>query len=100
MFSETPNLAEGPFGINGVHFNISTINVTIDLNTTEKWKILNNTGVAHPFHMHDMHFDILNINGGVVPDLQKGKKDVVLVMPMQYVEFVTRFEDFADNMVP
>ncbi len=91
---------EGPFNINGVHFDLNIINVTTYLNNTEKWKIQNNTGIAHPFHIHDMHFYILDINGGVVPPEEQGKKDVVLVMPMQYVEFITKFEDFADDSVP
>lgn len=90
----------GPFGINGVHFDMNYINVTTYLNTTEKWRITNNTGIAHPFHIHDMHFYLLSINGGAVPAYEQGKKDVVLVMPMQYVEFITRFEDFADDSVP
>ena len=90
----------GPFNINGVHFDMNTINFSTYLNTTEKWKISNNTGIAHQFHIHDMHFYLLNINGGAVPDYEQGKKDVVLVMPMQYVEFITKFEDFADDMIP
>lgn len=90
----------GPFNINGVHFDMNTINFSTYLNTTEKWKISNNTGIAHPFHIHDMHFYLLNINGDPVPDYEQGKKDVVLVMPMQYVEFITKFEDFADDMIP
>ncbi|MES2395087.1 MAG: T9SS type A sorting domain-containing protein, partial [Bacteroidota bacterium] len=39
-------------------------------------------------------------NGGAVPDYEQGKKDVVLVMPQQYVEFITKFEDFADDSIP
>lgn len=90
----------GPFNINGVHFDMNTINETVYLNTTEKWRVTNNTGIAHPFHIHDMHFYILNIDGGPVPNYEQGKKDVVLVMPMQYVEFITKFEDFADDSIP
>lgn len=90
----------GPFNINGVHFDMNTINVTTYLNTTEKWRITNTTGIAHPFHIHDMHFYLLNINGNSVPDYEQGKKDVVLVLPQQYVEFVTKFEDFADDSIP
>ncbi len=90
----------GPFNIDGQHFDMDKINITTHLNTIEKWKISNNTGIAHPFHKHDMHFYLLNINGGAVPEYEKGKKDVVLVMPMQYVEFVTAFEDFANSTVP
>lgn len=90
----------GPFNINGVHFDMNTINETVYLNTTEKWRVTNNTGIAHPFHIHDMHFYILNIDGGPVPNYEQGKKDVVLVMPMQYVEFIIKFEDFADDSIP
>ena len=90
----------GPFNINGVHFDMNTINVTTYLNNTEKWRITNNTGIAHPFHIHDMHFYLLNINGGAVPDYEQGKKDVVLILPQQYVEFITKFEDFADDSIP
>lgn len=90
----------GPFNINGVHFDMEVVNITTYLNNSEKWRITNNTGIAHPFHIHDIQFDILNINGGSVPAHQRGKKDVVLVMPQQYVEFVTKFENFADDSVP
>ncbi|CAN5553263.1 multicopper oxidase domain-containing protein [soil metagenome] len=90
----------GPFNINGVHFDMNVINETVYLNDIEKWRITNNTGIAHPFHIHDMPFYLLNINGNLVPDEEKGKKDVVLVMPGQYVEFITKFEDFADNSTP
>lgn len=90
----------GPFNIDGFHFDMDKINITTHLHAVEKWKISNNTGIAHPFHKHDMHFFLLNVNGGVVPEYEKGKKDVVLVMPMQYVEFVTAFEDFANSTVP
>lgn len=90
----------GPFNINGSKFDINVINVTTYLNNIEKWRITNNTGIAHPFHIHDMHFYLLNVNGGAVPAYEKGKKDVVLVLPGQYVEFITKFEDFADEHIP
>jgi len=95
-----PCQVEGTFNINGAHFDMNTINVTTYLNNTEKWRITNQTGIAHPFHIHDMHFYLLNVNGGPVPGYLEGKKDVVLVMPRQYVEFITRFEDFADDSIP
>lgn len=91
---------EGPFNINGEHFNMEVINETVILNTVEKWRITNQTGIAHPFHIHDIQFYLLNVNGGAVPNYMQGKKDVVLVMPMQYVEVITKFEDFANDTVP
>lgn len=94
------NMVEGPFTINGHMFSMDTINLTTYLNNTELWTINNQTNVAHPFHIHDMHFYLMNINGGPVPDYERGKKDVVLVMPMQSVTFITRFEDFANDTLP
>lgn len=90
----------GPFNINGDHFDMNIINETVYLNSTEKWRLTNQTGIAHPFHIHDVFFYILNMNGGPVPGYLAGKKDVVLVPPMQYVEFITKFEDFANDTVP
>ncbi|HEX5002697.1 MAG: multicopper oxidase domain-containing protein [Bacteroidia bacterium] len=91
---------EGPFNINGFHFDMGVINETVYLNDTEKWRITNNTGIAHPFHIHDVQFYLLNVNGNTVPVHEQGQKDVVLVLPQQYVEFVTKFEDFANDSVP
>lgn len=91
---------EGPFNINGDHFNMDILNQTINLNSTEKWHIINNTGIAHPFHIHDVQFTIDNINGGIVPDYLQGNKDVVVVPPMQYVDVIMQFKDFANNSIP
>jgi blue copper oxidase len=88
-------LAEGPFTINGLQFNMDSINIKTYLNNTEIWTIDNKTQVAHPIHIHNMHFFITEVNGGPVPEYEQGKKDVVLVMPMQKLKFITKFEDFA-----
>lgn len=90
----------GPFNISGYKFDMDVINITTYLDHTEKWRIQNQTGIAHPFHIHDVQFYLLNINGGAVPPQQQGLKDVVLVQPMQYIEFITKFEDFANDSIP
>ncbi|MCX6352850.1 MAG: multicopper oxidase domain-containing protein [Bacteroidetes bacterium] len=93
---DPPNRAEGPFGMNNKSFDIDSINEKINLNTTEIWTLINKTLVAHPFHIHDVQFNVIDKKG--VP--QKAWKDVVLVMPDDTVKFITRFADFADNMTP
>ncbi len=90
----------GPFSINGTVFNMNVINETVYINSTEKWRIDNNTSIAHPFHIHDIQFFVDNINGGPVPPQLQGKKDVVLVMPGQYIDVIAKFEDFADDSIP
>jgi bilirubin oxidase len=95
-----PNLAEGPFAINRQFFEMDSINEIVYLNTTEVWTLHNKTMVAHPFHIHDVQFYILDIDGNPPPPHLRGQKDVVLVPPGDSVRFITRFEDFADDSVP
>lgn len=97
---DVPNLAEGPFGMNNKTFDMDVINETVYLNTTEIWTLKNNTMVAHPFHIHDVQFNIIEKNGQLPDSTERGWKDVVLVMPGDSVKFITKFETFAHSMVP
>ncbi|MCE2742842.1 MAG: multicopper oxidase domain-containing protein [Fluviicola sp.] len=95
-----PNLAEGQFGINRQVMDMDSINVRIPLNSTEIWTLINKTHIAHPFHIHDIQFNVIEKNG-TIPDVSEtGWKDVVLVMPHDSVKFITKFTDFADDMTP
>lgn len=95
-----PNLAEGPFGINATTFNMDSINITIPLNSTEVWTLKNNTHIAHPFHIHDVQFNVIEKSGTIPPITEQGWKDVVLVMPHDSVKFITQFTTFTNEMVP
>jgi len=94
-------MLNGPFVINGVSFDMNVINYQIPLNNTEVWELVNQTAIAHPFHIHDVQFYILDINGNPPPQHLSGRKDVVLVPPMGgRVRFITRFDDFANPDIP
>ena len=97
---DAPNRAEGPFGMNNKSFDIDSINQVVYLNTTETWTLVNKTLVAHPFHIHDVQFNVIEKTGLPVSTKERGWKDVVLVMPNDRVKFITRFADFADNTTP
>ncbi len=97
---DLPNLAEGPFGMNNKTFDMDSINEIVHLNTTEIWTLVNKTFVAHPFHIHDIQFNIIEKSGIPPPPSEIGWKDVVLVMPNDSVKLITKFETFADNKVP
>jgi bilirubin oxidase len=56
--------------------------------------------VAHPFHIHDVQFHVLDVNGNPPPPELKGYKDVIVVKPFETVRFITKFEDFSDAKVP
>jgi bilirubin oxidase len=98
--ADAPNRAEGPFGMNDKTFHMDSINETVFLNTTEIWTLVNKTLVAHPFHIHDILFNIIEKSGMPAPPSEQGWKDVVLVMPNDSVKFITRFDDFSNDSVP
>jgi bilirubin oxidase len=96
-----PTAINGPFLINNALFDMDIINYTIPLNNTEIWTLQNNTPIAHPFHIHNVPFYILDINGAPPSPELSGRKDVVLVPGGQgKVRFITKFEDFANPDVP
>ena len=91
----------GPFRINNATFNMSVINEVVPLNNTEIWTLTNQSAIAHPFHIHDVQFNVIEVNGVAPPLHQQGWKDVILVPDHQgSVKFITKFEDFADPIIP
>ena len=101
-----PNiLGPNAFLINRKLFNINYNEYNIPLNNTEIWQITSSSIFGHPFHIHDVEFNILSING-VAPDAtQAGWKDVVFVPgrtggTSSVVKFIAKFDDFADPLHP
>lgn len=89
-----------PFSLNGALFDENDYSETVYLDDIEIWTITNVTNIAHPFHIHDVQFYILDKDGQAPPVNEQGLKDVVLVEGGQTVRFITKFEDFADPEVP
>ena len=95
------NQLNGDFSINGVSFDMNVINMTIPLDNVEVWTVQNNSPIAHPFHIHDVQFYILDINGNPPPASAAGIKDTYLVPAGQgTMRFITQFADFANDSVP
>lgn len=100
-----PILGPNAFIINHKLFDINYIEYQVPLNNTEIWQITSSSVFGHPFHIHDVQFNILSING-VAPDAtQAGWKDVVFVpgktgMTNTVVRFIAKFEDYADASHP
>lgn len=96
-----PGAINGPFLINGSHFDMNTINYRVPFNNTEIWELRNQTPIAHPFHIHNVHFFVLSVNGSAPPVNQRGRKDVILVPGgNSTVQFIARFEDFYNDSLP
>jgi len=96
-----PTAIQGPFMINNQMYDENVINYTIPLGNTEIWSLTNQSPIAHPFHIHDVQFYILDINGVAPPPSLAGRKDVVLVPAgMGNVRFIAKFETFCDTVYP
>jgi FtsP/CotA-like multicopper oxidase with cupredoxin domain len=96
-----PTAIQGPFMFDMMPFDMMMINQYIPFNNVEIWELRNQTPIAHPFHIHDVQFYILSINGAPPPANMQGRKDVVLVPGGNgVVRFITKFEDFWSEEYP
>jgi bilirubin oxidase len=95
-----PILGPNAFIINHKLFDIDYDEYQVPLGNTEIWEIRSTSGFGHPFHIHDVEFNILSINGAAPPAAQAGWKDVVFIPRQQTVKFIARFEDYADALHP
>ncbi|MBC8266454.1 MAG: multicopper oxidase domain-containing protein [Flavobacteriales bacterium] len=96
-----PTGLTGPFLINNAPFDMNVINYQIPINNVEIWTLNNQSMISHPFHIHDVQFNILEINGVPPPAHMQGWKDMVLVPAfMGSAKFITKFEDFTDPVTP
>jgi FtsP/CotA-like multicopper oxidase with cupredoxin domain len=96
-----PNALQGEFMINNQMFDMDVINEYVPFGNTEIWQLTNQSPIAHPFHIHKVHFYILDINGVAPPAYLAGRKDVILVPAgNSVVRFITQFDTYHDNEVP
>jgi blue copper oxidase len=88
------------FVINHKLFDFNYNNYEVPLNNTEIWEIKSTSNFGHPFHIHDVEFNILSVNGAAPVAAQAGWKDVVFVPAQTTVKFIAKFDDFADALHP
>jgi len=68
----------------------------IPLAQTERWRFTNDSAIPHPVHLHGTHFRVLSRTGGrsIVYGYEGGWKDTVLLMPLERVEVLVRFDTY------
>jgi len=89
----------GPFTINGRAFAMGHINETVRLGGTEIWEVTS-AMMAHPFHVHGVHFQVLRRNGAAPGLRDQGLKDTVFVAQQEPVELLVRFTHPAPAHAP
>ncbi len=99
-------LGPNAFILNHRLFNMAYNDYNIPLNNTEAWQITSSSVIGHPFHIHDVQFNILSVNGVAPVAAQAGWKDVVFIPARTsassptVVKFIAKFDDYADSLYP
>ncbi|MFC0680085.1 multicopper oxidase family protein [Lysobacter korlensis] len=86
--------------INGRRMAMDRIDEVIELGTTEIWEVTNRDGFPHNWHVHDVQFEVLSIDGEPPPPELGGRKDTVYLEPRRLYRLIMRFEDYADERHP
>ncbi|TLS43161.1 copper oxidase [Streptomyces montanus] len=88
-------------GINGHKMAMDRVDETVTRGTTETWTVRNTNGMPHNFHVHDVQFRVLEVNGKTPPPhLLGAAKDTVFVPSGTTMKLALRFEGPADPDTP
>lgn len=80
--------------------DMARIDETVTVDTTEIWEVRAGGGQTHNFHVHDVQFQVLDIDGAAPPPRLSGWKDTVAVPPGERMRLIMRFTDHADPATP
>lgn len=86
--------------INGASMSMDRIDETVTLGSTEIWQVRSRNPYPHNFHIHDVQFQILTIDGTAPPPELTGRKDTVYLEPQRTYRLIMKFEDYADPSAP
>ncbi len=87
--------SKGAWQINDEFFDPRRSRAQVERNTAEIWVLRNvDDGWQHPIHNHLEEFHILSRNGKVPPMWERGRKDVVILGPLEEVRLFMCFRDF------
>ncbi|SIM64602.1 multicopper oxidase family protein [Micromonospora cremea] len=87
-------------GINGRSMRMDRIDFAATRDTTEVWEVLNSDGTPHNFHVHDVQFQLLSVDGAAPPPELGGWKDTIYLPPHRPMRIVLRFTDHSDPNLP
>ncbi|AOS64720.1 multicopper oxidase family protein [Actinoalloteichus hymeniacidonis] len=86
--------------INGQQMQMDRIDFGVREGDTEVWEVTNHNGYLHNFHVHDVQFQVVDVDGVEPPPQLRGWKDTVLLVPDLRYRLAMRFSDHTDPNVP
>lgn len=86
--------------INGERMDAGRIDEVATVGSTEVWEVRNTIPMPHSFHVHDVQFRVLTIDGQAPPPELAGPKDTVYLEPRRTYRLLMRFDDYTDDVLP
>lgn len=86
--------------INGRSMAMDRIDFGVREGTVEVWEVTNDNGFIHNFHVHDVQFQVLTVDGAEPEPHLRGWKDTVLLVQGRRYRLAMRFTDHTDPNVP
>lgn len=86
--------------INGLRMDMDRIDATVAPETVEVWEVHNTHMQPHNFHIHDVQFLVLDLDGAAPPPELAGWKDTIYTPPGVKIRLAMRFGANADPEVP
>ncbi|MEV4201895.1 multicopper oxidase family protein [Micromonospora globbae] len=86
--------------INDRSMDMGRIDAAVTRGSTEIWEVVNRDGTPHNFHVHDVQFQVLSVDGGAPPPELSGWKDTIFLPPHRPVRLIMRFTDHSDPDMP
>lgn len=86
--------------INGRRMDMGRIDEVVTEGDTEIWEVRSTVPMPHSFHVHDVQFRILSVDGDAPPPEVAGPKDTVYLEPNRTYRLLMRFDDYTDPDVP
>ncbi|GAB3995735.1 multicopper oxidase domain-containing protein [Glycomyces albus] len=90
----------GMSNINGESMDMQRIDFGVRVGTTEVWEVKSNDAYLHSFHVHDVQYQVLSVDGEEPPPFLRGWKDTVFLQPQRRYRLAMRFDDYTDPNLP
>ncbi|GHD05066.1 multicopper oxidase family protein [Zhihengliuella salsuginis] len=86
--------------INSKEMDMGRIDEVVRVGSTEVWEVRNTNPYPHNFHVHDVQFQVVSIDGQDPPPELGGLKDTIYLEPRRVYRIIMRFEDYTSAKVP
>ncbi|GAA1990421.1 multicopper oxidase family protein [Microbacterium pumilum] len=86
--------------INDRQMDMSRVDFTVNVDTSEVWTVRNENPLPHSFHVHDTQFRVLTIDGAAPPPRLAGWKDTIALEKDRVYRLLVTFDDYADPTTP